>query len=104
MEYQIVLTTCPSQEIAEKLAEGLVNEQLAACVSIIPNVTSVYKWKGVVEKAQEIQLILKCRAGQFAAIKDYILAHHPYELPELIAVPLSDGLPAYLDWIKEQTV
>ncbi len=103
MDYQLLFTTCADIQSARALANDLVDKDLAACVSIIPNVTSIYKWRGEIEESQEFQLILKSHNAKFDAIKAFITDNHPYELPELIAVPITNGLPAYLDWIKEHT-
>ncbi len=85
------------------MATDLVEKGLAACVSLTSNVTSVYSWNGNIEKSNEIQLVLKSHKRQFRALQLYIDKNHPYELPELLAVPISDGLPAYLEWINQQT-
>lgn len=99
-EYQLVLTTCPDMEAAEHLAEALVTERLVACVNILPIAKSIYLWKGKVESAAEQLLIMKSMARAFRAIQKRILELHPYELPEVIAVPIADGLPDYLAWIR----
>lgn len=99
-EYQLVLTTCPDAETAERLAQALVHERLAACVNILPIAKSVYWWKGRVESATEQLLIVKSMTRVFRAIQKRIRELHPYELPEVIAVPVADGLPDYLAWIR----
>ena len=99
-EYQLVLTTCPDMEAAERLAQALVTERLVACVNILPITKSIYLWKGKVESAAEQLLIMKSVARAFRAIQKRILELHPYELPEVIAVPIADGLPDYLAWIR----
>lgn len=99
-EYQLVLTTCPDMEAAERLAQALVKERLAACVNILPISKSIYMWKGQMESATEHLLIVKSMAHVFNAIQKCILELHPYELPEVIAVPIADGLPDYLAWIR----
>lgn len=96
---QIVLTTCPA-DAAPRLAHGLVEQGLAACVNIAPSVQSIYRWRGAIEIADEALLVIKGNAAHFAAIESYIRAHHPYELPELIAVPIVAGLAAYLSWLN----
>lgn len=96
---QIVLCTVPDRETAEHIAANLVTEQLAACVNIVPGVTSVYRWKDSIEKDAELLLIIKTHSTVFATLTDRIKTLHPYELPEIIAVPITDGLPEYLDWI-----
>ena len=99
-EYQIVLTTCPSPEIAEEIAKVLVGEGLAACVNILPPMRSVYTWRGTMETATEHLLLIKSQTRRYPAIQDRIHALHPYELPEIIAVPVTRGLPEYLAWLN----
>lgn len=93
--------TCPDAASAQKLAEALVSERLAACVNRIPAIASTYRWKGKVVTDHEELLLIKTTAGQFAALKERLLALHPYELPELIAVPVADGHRPYLDWVRD---
>jgi periplasmic divalent cation tolerance protein len=97
--FQIVLTACPDPESAGRLARVLVEERLAACVNILPPMRSIYRWKGRVEDAGEQLLVIKSSVAQFPAIRDRIRNLHPYELPEIIAVPIADGLPEYLAWL-----
>lgn len=99
-QFQIVLTTCPDASAAEHIARTLVEDGLAACVNILPPIRSVYKWKGQVEDAAEQLLVVKIAAARFPAVRDRIRALHPYELPEIIAVPIADGLPEYLAWLN----
>jgi periplasmic divalent cation tolerance protein len=99
-EYQLVLTTCPDTEVAERLAQTLVQERLAACVNILPIAKSVYWWKGRVESAAEQLLLIKSMTDAYGSIQKRIRELHPYELPEVIAVPIADGLPDYLAWIR----
>lgn len=98
-QYQITLCTCPDKDTAEKIAHLLVNDKLAACVNILPGITSVYRWHEQVESAQEHLLLIKANKSRYQAIETTIKKHHPYELPEIIAVPIEDGLPEYLHWI-----
>ncbi|WP_425892397.1 divalent-cation tolerance protein CutA [Aeromonas veronii] len=99
----VVLCTCPDQTSADLLCEQLLNQRLAACINQLPGITSVYRWQGKVERTAEIQLIIKSRQSRFAELQAYIQANHPYEVPELLALPVSAGLPAYLDWINGET-
>ncbi len=99
-EYQLVLTTCPDNETAERIARALVGERLAACVNILPIAQSVYLWKGEVESAAELLLIIKSVTNAYGPIENRIRELHSYELPEVIAVPIADGLPDYLAWIS----
>lgn len=96
---QIVLTTCPA-DAASRLARGLVEKGLAACVNIVPALHSIYRWRGAIETADEALLVIKGNAAHFDAIETYIRAEHPYELPELIAVPVVAGLAAYVSWLN----
>ncbi|MBZ0070246.1 MAG: divalent-cation tolerance protein CutA [Gammaproteobacteria bacterium] len=95
----IVLCTVPDADQGAALAEGLVADRLAACVNIVPGLTSVYRWQGAVQRDTECLLLIKTRQDRFEALRDVLQARHPYELPEIIAVPVSDGLAAYLAWI-----
>jgi periplasmic divalent cation tolerance protein len=97
---QIVLTTCPDAEAADHIARTLVEEGLAACVSILPPMQSIYRWKGAVETATEQLLVIKIVASRFADVRDRIRGLHSYELPEIIAVPIVDGSPDYLAWLN----
>ena len=98
-EYHIILSACPDLETAEVIANTLVDEELAACVNIIPGVRSVYIWEGQRTASQEHLLLIKAMAADYEAIEEIILDLHPYELPEIIAVSISAGLPDYLDWL-----
>jgi periplasmic divalent cation tolerance protein len=97
---QMVLCTVPDEATARQIATALVAEQLAACVNIVPGITSVYRWKGAVETGAELLLIIKTSAAVYARLQDRIRLLHPYELPEVIAVTVDRGLPDYLAWIK----
>ncbi|MEH8219107.1 divalent-cation tolerance protein CutA [Aeromonas veronii] len=99
----VVLCTCPDQTSADLLCAQLLNQRLAACINQLPGVTSVYRWQGKVERATEIQLIIKSRQSRFAELQACIQVNHPYEVPELLALPVSAGLPAYLDWLNGET-
>lgn len=102
MTHQIVLTTCPDQESADSLAAHLVEARLAACVNVVPGIRSVYRWKGEVVRDGEWLLVIKSRGDRFDALREAIIARHPYELPEVIAVSLSAAHPPYLAWIDSQ--
>jgi len=102
MQHYLFISTCPNMEVAESLAEMLVREKLAACVNILPGARSIYEWKGQVEKEQECVLLIKSRHDRQHALEERLLAEHPYELPELIAVPIEKGSQAYLSWIDIQ--
>lgn len=99
--HQLLLCTCPDQKSAEDIAGHLINLNLAACVNVIAGVTSIYKWQGQLEKSQEHLLLIKSHHDQYSAIENKIKLLHPYELPEIIAVPIERGLPEYLQWINQ---
>ncbi len=103
-EQHIILNTCPDEDTAKLVAKTLVANELAACVNILAGVESIYKWKENIECDQEFLLIIKTRSTLYPQVEQKILEIHPYELPEIIAVPLSNGLPAYLSWIDDNTV
>jgi periplasmic divalent cation tolerance protein len=92
--------TCPNAESAQHLANALVSESLAACVNRIPSIHSTYRWKGEVTTDTEELLLIKTTVERFEALKERVLALHPYELPELIAVPVTCGHAPYLDWVR----
>lgn len=99
----LVLTTLPDQACAEKLAASLVDQRLAACASIQAPCQSVYRWQGAVETACEVPLHLKTTVARYAALAAAIRAAHPYAVPEIIAVPITHGLPEYLSWLATET-
>lgn len=102
MEYRLILSTCPDLESAEALAEALIEEGLAACVSIVPAALSVYRWQGKIVKEREHLLLIKSREDVYPDLEEAIRSRHPYEVPEVIGIPVSDGLGSYLGWIDEQ--
>lgn len=102
MPYRLAMTTCPNPETANTIARVLVQERLAACVNILPGATSVYEWQGRLESEQELVMLIKSRSDKLNALEARLLELHPYELPELIVVPLVGGLAPYLSWIETQ--
>ncbi|MCG2575768.1 divalent-cation tolerance protein CutA [Dechloromonas sp. XY25] len=104
METLLVLTNCPDEETANAIALAVVEEKLAACVNILPRVQSVYRWQGSVESAAEIPLLIKTTGRNYAALEARIAALHPYDVPEIIALPIARGLPAYLNWVAAETL
>jgi len=100
---QIVLNTCPDTETARRIADALVEQGLAACVNIVPGIQSVYRWQGKIECDNELLLIIKSQSSCYAELEQTIQTLHPYELPEIVTVPIESGLPAYLDWIQTTT-
>ena len=99
----VVFTTCGSEEEAQQLAAALIEKRLAACVNITAPVTSVYRWKGTVEKSSEWMLVIKTRREKFEALRIMLEAAHSYELPEVLALPVVEGSPNYLNWIESET-
>ena len=104
METLLVLTNCPDEETAKSIALAVIEAQLAACVNILPRVQSIYRWQGAVESATEIPLFIKSTAANYPALEKLIGELHPYEIPEIIALPITQGLPAYLNWVAAETL
>jgi len=100
-ETLLVYCTCPDTSSAEQLAHYLVSNQLAACINIVPSVQSIYQWQGRVHYDYESQLQIKTSSEHYQVLAQHIKAQHPYELPEIIAVPISQGQPDYLAWIHD---
>jgi periplasmic divalent cation tolerance protein len=98
----VVLSTCDSEEQAALLARHLVEQRLAACVNILPHVRSIYRWDNKVEDSGEWMLVIKSRRDLFAALRAEIERLHSYETPEIIAMPVVDGSPAYLGWLDHE--
>lgn len=103
IKQQIVLNTCPDAETAQRIATTLVEQQLAACVNIIADIKSVYRWHGKVASNSEYLLVIKSNSDCYTELEQAIQTLHPYELPEVVAVTINAGLPAYLDWINNNT-
>jgi periplasmic divalent cation tolerance protein len=99
----LVLTSLPDHESAQKLARSLVTERLAACVNVGAPFESMYHWRGEIETAREVPVVIKTRQALYGAVEAAVKAAHPYELPEIIAVPVIHGLAGYLDWIADET-
>jgi periplasmic divalent cation tolerance protein len=99
-EALIVFVTCP-QDAADALAAGLVESGTAACVNLLPAIRSVYRWRGTIERSDESLLLIKTDARHYAALQDAVRERHPYELPEIVAVNIAQGLPEYLKWVSE---
>ncbi|HJT54685.1 MAG TPA: divalent-cation tolerance protein CutA [Candidatus Angelobacter sp.] len=100
---RIVLTTAGSPEEAEKIARALVDRSLAACVNIVPQIQSIYRWKDKIEQETEWLLIIKTKTNLFESVADAIKELHSYELPECVMLELSSGSERYLNWIRENT-
>lgn len=102
MENLLILTNCPDEAVANAIALAVVEEGLAACVNLLPRVQSIYHWQGAVESASEVPLLIKATAANYPALEQRIAELHPYELPEIIALPITRGLPAYLNWLQNE--
>ena len=100
----LVITNLPDAQSAEKLARQLVEIGAAACVNQLAPCTSTYRWKGKIETATEVPLLIKTTRAAYPGLEKSIREAHPYELPEIIAVSVTAGLPAYLDWVRIQTI
>jgi periplasmic divalent cation tolerance protein len=98
-----VLTNLPDSEAAFNLARDLVQMRLAACVNVLSPAASVYRWEGAIERATEHPVLIKSTADRYPALEAAIRERHPYELPEIVAWPVERGLPAYLQWIEDET-
>jgi periplasmic divalent cation tolerance protein len=98
----IVMTNLPDRASASRLATLLVEQRHAACVNILADCTSIYRWQGKVETATEVPVIIKTSAVAYSRVEEIIRKNHPYELPEIVGIPISHGLPAYLDWVSSQ--
>lgn len=103
-KYVMVYSTTPSQVVADKLAAGIVEKKLAACVQRIPGVTSTYWWEGKVETGQEHLLSMKTTRELYPKLEQFITLHHPYDTPEIVATDITGGLPKYLQWIDQSTL
>ncbi len=102
-EVLLVLTNCPDEEVADRIATALVENRLAACVNMLPEVESTYRWQGKVETAVEVPLLIKCTRERYAAVEEAIRQLHPYTVPEIIAVPVVAGFAPYLRWVADET-
>ncbi len=103
MSALLVLTNLPDRAAAEKLARLLIRKRVAACVNILAPCRSVYRWKGEVQQDEEHPMLIKTTRERYAALEAEIHKAHPYELPEILAVPIEYGLPAYLAWVADET-
>lgn len=100
-ERLLAFSTVATAADAERIASVLVERGLAACVNVVPGLVSIYRWKGAVERELEVLLVIKTRAERFEALREALVSLHPYEVPELIAVPVAAGHPPYLAWLDE---
>jgi periplasmic divalent cation tolerance protein len=102
-EFVIVLTNLPDRAAAVKLAEALIARRLAACVNVLAECTSIYRWKGAIENTTEVPVLIKTREARYAEVEAAIRSLHPYELPEIVAVPVRHGFDEYLQWVAGET-
>lgn len=100
-DIRLVLTTCPDEQTAERLAAMLVEQRLAACVSAGSPAKSIYPWEGRIEHETEIPLTIKTAAGRLSELTEALAAHHPYDVPEILVVEVVDGLDDYMQWIRD---
>ena len=99
-DYRIIFSTCPNIRVAKRIASAVVRERLAACVNILPVLQSVYRWRGKVESAKEVLMVIKARAGDYRRVEKRLRALHPNELPEIVSVRMANGYSRYLAWIE----
>ena len=99
----LVIANCPDEACANRIALAVVEAGLAACVNLLPRVQSVYRWQGNIESASEVPLLIKTTAGRYGELEAAVRKLHPYDVPEIIALPIAQGLPAYLDWLAAET-
>lgn len=102
--YRVVLITAPDEVEAAKLAKGLLEAKLAACVNIVPGIASHYWWEGAIQKADEVLLLAKTKAGLMPELISFVRSNHPYKVPEVLALDVTDGNRTYLDWIGASTI
>ncbi len=102
-DYCIVLNTCPDRNSAQQIATQLVEQRLAACVNLLDNITSIYRWQGGIEQDRETLLVIKTEKALYHTVEASIRQQHPYEVPEVICLEIADGTQTYLDWITQST-
>ena len=103
METILIISNFPDEKSAKQLAEALIHQHLAACVNVLSPCASVYRWQGEIESAEEIPVLIKTQRQHYDRVEQLIKMMHPYELPEVIMVPILGGLPAYLQWVADET-
>ena len=99
----LVVTTLPDRATAERIAAALVTARVAACVNVLAECTSVYRWQGKIERAGEVPMLIKTTRAAYAQLEETLRTLHPYAVPEIVALPVTAGLPAYLDWVAQET-
>ena len=103
MDILILVSTCPDASTAERIARELVDASLVACVNIVPGLRSIYRWNGAVQADDEVLMILKTPADRLSAARERLVALHPYDVPEVVALPVADGHYPYLQWVIDST-
>jgi periplasmic divalent cation tolerance protein len=103
VEVLVVLCTCPDLQVAEGLACGLVEHGFAACVNILPEIRSIYRWQGKLQKDGEVLIIVKTTRQAYAGMEQWLSQHHPYDVPEILAIPVAEGSDEYLEWVLRET-
>lgn len=102
-ETLVVLTNCPDETCADRIARALVEQQLAACVNRLAPVRSIYRWQGAIEQTEEIPLLVKTTRERYPELEAAIRSMHPYSVPEILALPIATGYAAYLRWVEDET-
>jgi len=102
MEVILVYINFPNRECARHIGTALIEKQLAACVNIIPEIESIYQWEGEVKTENEVMTIVKTTASRYKQLEKYVLENHPYDVPEVISLPISQGSESYLNWVQDQ--
>ncbi|XP_069419999.1 protein CutA isoform X2 [Ovis canadensis] len=95
--------TCPNEKVAKEIARAMVEKRLAACVNLVPQITSIYEWKGEIEEDSEVLMMIKTQSSLVPALTDFVRSVHPYEVAEVIALPVEQGNPPYLQWVRQVT-
>jgi periplasmic divalent cation tolerance protein len=102
-DFMVLFSTCPDTDVAARIARSLVEERLVACVNVLPGVRSIYRWNETIEDETEVLLVMKTTAARAAAARERLVALHPYETPEAVALAVADGHDAYLRWVLNST-
>ena len=100
--YFVLLSTFPKRKDAERVAAGLIEKRLAACCNLLPGLTSFFRWEGKKERSKEFLLLIKTKAGRLEAVRTFLRLHHPYELPEIVGLPITVGESQYLSWVEKE--
>jgi periplasmic divalent cation tolerance protein len=103
-EALVIFCTCPDQDTAARLASGLVERRLAACVNVLPGIRSIYRWQEGISEDEEVLMVIKAMNAGFPALEEWLSKNHPYDVPEIVAMPVSRISAGYRDWIEASTV